>query len=33
MVPEIGEQAIREIIVGSYRIIYQVVPDNEVDIA
>jgi mRNA-degrading endonuclease RelE of RelBE toxin-antitoxin system len=29
MVPEIGEPAVREIIHGPYRIIYEIFPDRE----
>jgi toxin ParE1/3/4 len=29
LVPEIGESAVREIIHGSYRIIYEIFPDRE----
>jgi plasmid stabilization system protein ParE len=29
VVPEIGEPAVREIIYGSYRVIYEIFPDRE----
>lgn len=32
MVPEIGDESIREIITGYYRVIYRVVNDNQADI-
>jgi len=32
IVPEINQQNIRELIEGSYRIIYKIVDDNQIDI-
>ena len=32
IVPEINQQNIRELIEGSYRIIYKIVEDNQIDI-
>ena len=32
IVPEIGDESVREIIIGYYRIIYRIVNDNQADI-
>ncbi len=32
VVPEIGEENIRELVLGNYRIIYEIVSENQIDI-